>query len=883
MRRTTTKIVSLFLAVVMAVMAIPAVTTAAETPDMKLTDVEYVDSGKVYTDVKAGSWYESAVEYVSTYGIMGGAGNADTFKPSDLSTRAMIAVILYRIDGEPEVEKEAPFKDVSAKWCKKAIDWAYNSGVVQGSSATTFNPNGNVTRQELVTMLYRYVEYKNLDKTGVGDLEEFPDSSLVSKWAWDALAWGVCQGFVRGRTAGDTVQLAPRGNSQRNEMATIFLRFCEKYDLVEEIDVTLDDIFADIKSDRVKKVIFDADSGNEMDDQYSLAYAVASEKMNILSVNATLFLNTALVPTYEEGMMEGYRENKRILDAIGYGNIPQYKGCPTPITETPGFSPVASEASDNIIKTAHESDELIYVVATGALTNVASAILKDPTILDRICVVWMGGGAQGTGDGSGFNTHQDYKAAQFVINSGANFVMLPGAGPKGGGTDALLGDKKLLELAFPGEDELSTLFRETLPRETDPEYFDSNTNYTGEGEWWHIFWDLAAVALFECNEGMDLEIITAPRIRNDMSMAENEKGRNNIICMNYLDVDAVFDQAFSYINDLIAAKNFEPMTLNEVLEDLKSDRVKKVIFDADAGNEIDDQYAFAYAVGSDRINVQSASASHFLNTALVPTREAGMLEGYNELKRVLKLIDHEEIPVYKGCGDSVTKDEDYGNRFPDVIPINSEAVDNIISTAKKSNEIVYIVVTGCATNISCAIAKDPTIKDKICVIWLGSNHIDYGGAGEFNLGQDNTAGRYLINCGVNLVWLPAFSSDSTKGTQVLKTGKAFLQSSFPGTDEASSYFREDLPLEHDGSYATDTAFDGSGKWWHIFWDVAGVTVLDRPDLCSFSIITAPRLRADDTFDTSDNSRHKIIVLDKITDPATALDVMAEAINEVIAK
>ncbi len=873
------KLTALLLVIVMLISAV-TFTSAADSYDITLDTHEYVDSAKTYKDVAAGSWYQAAVEYVSTYGIMGGAGSADTFKPSDLSTRAMIAVILHRIEGEPAAGKNAPFTDVTADWCRPAIDWAYETGVVKGSSATTFNPNGNVTRQELLTMLFRFVEYKNLDKTGVGDLEEFPDYKQVADWAWDGLAWGVSQGFVRGRSSGESVTLAPRGNSQRDEMATVFLRFCEKYDLVEEADVTLDDIFADIKSDRVKKVIFDADSGNEMDDQYALAYAVASETMDILSVNATLFLNTALVPTFEEGMMEGYRENKRILDAIGYGDIPQFKGCPNPITASPGVSPVASEAVDNIIKTAHESDELIYVVATGALTNVASAILKDPTILDRICVVWMGGGGQGTGDGGGFNCGQDYKAAQFVLNSGAHFVMLPGAGPKGGGTDALKGDKALLQAAFPGTDELSTLFRETLPRECDPEHFDADTNYTGEGKWWHIFWDLAAVALFECNEDMDIEIITAPRIRNDMSMAEKEKGRHNILCMNSLDVDAVFDQAFGYINGFIAAKNFEPMTLEEILADIKSDRVKKVIFDADAGNEIDDQYAFAYAVGSDRINVHSASASHFLNTALVPNREAGMLEGYNELKRVLKLIGHEEIPVYKGCGGSVTKDEDYGNRLPDVIPINSEAVDNIISTAKKSNEIVYIVVTGCATNISCAIAKDPTIKDKICVIWLGSNHIDYGGAGEFNLGQDNTAGRYLINCGVNLVWIPAFSSDSTKGTQVLKTGKAFLQSSFPGTDEASSYFREDLPLEHDGSYATDTAFDGSGKWWHIFWDVAGITVLDRPDLCSFSIITAPRLRADDTFDTSDKSRHKVIILDKI-DPTPALNAMAETVNSVI--
>ncbi|MBR5632521.1 MAG: nucleoside hydrolase, partial [Clostridia bacterium] len=683
------KIIALILAVFMLVGVVPF-TAAADSYDITLSRPDYIDSSVNFNDVAKDAWYKSAVDYVATYGIMGGAGSADTFKPSDLSTRAMIAVILHRIEGEPAAGKEAPFTDVTADWCRPAINWAYETGVVKGSSATTFNPNGNVTRQELLTMLYRYVEYKKLDKTGVGDLEEFPDYRKVASWAWDALAWGVCQGFVRGRGSGDSVTLAPAGNSQRDEMATVFLRFCEKYDLVEAEDVTIDDVLADIKSDRVKKVIFDADSGNEMDDQYSLAYAIASETMDVVAVNAALFLNTALVPTYEEGMMEGYRENKRILDLIGHGDIPQFYGCANPITESPGYSPVASEASDNIIKLAHESDELLYVVATGALTNIASAILKDPTILDKICVVWMGGGGQGTGDGSGFNTHQDFKAAQFVINSGALFVMLPGAGPKGGGTDALRGDKALLMSSFPGDDEVSTMFRETLPRECDPEHFDADTNYTGEGKWWHIFWDLASVALFECNDGMDLEIITAPRIRNDLSMAEKENGRHKIICMNSLDVDAVFDQAFGYINTFVPAETFFPENIEAILADIKSDRVKKVIFDADAGNEIDDQYAFAYAIGSGKIDVVSASASQFLNTALVPTREAGMLEGYNEIKRVLGLIGHEEIPVYKGCGDTTTKSGDDGVGKPTVTPINSEAVDNIIKTADESDEIIYI-------------------------------------------------------------------------------------------------------------------------------------------------------------------------------------------------
>jgi len=318
---------------------------------------------------------------------------------------------------------------------------------------------------------------------------------------------------------------------------------------------------------------------------------------------------------------------------------------------------------------------------------------------------------------------------------------------------------------------------------------------------------------------------------------------------------------------------FVPLTIEEVLEDIKSDRVKKVIFDADAGNEIDDQYALAYALACERFEVISVNASQFLNTALVPDRHAGMMEGYNEIKRVLKLLGREDIPVYKGVGQSMTKPDDGGIKYPQVLPVNAEAVKNIIDTAKASDEIIYIMVTGCATNISCAIARDPSIKDKICVVWMGSNHIDWGGAGEFNLGQDDTSGRYLMNSGVNFVWLPASSTDETKGTQVLKTGRAFLESAFPGEDAVSTFFRKDLPVEHDFGYVTNPV-----GWWHIFWDVAAPALFETPELMELEIIDIPRIRGDGVF-SIEEGRPRGIILNRITEPQTVLDNMAKGIVE----
>lgn len=330
-------------------------------------------------------------------------------------------------------------------------------------------------------------------------------------------------------------------------------------------------------------------------------------------------------------------------------------------------------------------------------------------------------------------------------------------------------------------------------------------------------------------------------------------------------------------SDKPADEKLFPASLEEVLEDIKSDRVKKVIFDADAGNEFDDQYALAYALSSKKINIVSVNASQFENTALVPTREAGMMKGYDEIKRILALLGREDIPVYKGVGDTVTKPDDDGIGLPEVIPVDAEAVDNIINTVKSSDEIVYIITTGCATNIACALAKDPTIKDNMCVVWLGADFYDTGGAGGFNMWQDTTAARYMMNSGVKLVWLPGESSkDETMGTHVLITGRKFLEESFPGDDPISRCFGGEMAGAHDGGFYEDPE-----NWWHIYWDVAAPALFDTPELCEFEIITLLRIRGDGVYDTNTEGRPECIVLNKLTEPQTVLDNMAAGINTFV--
>ncbi len=205
------------------------------------------DSSKVFVDVPADAWFKEAVDFVASRGIMGGAGQADTFKPSDLSTRSMVAVILHRLEGEPAVSAKSPFTDLTQDWYVAAADWAYESGVVKGSSATTFNPDGKVTRQEIVTMLYRYADYCGVDVSDKSSVSDFEDGASVASWALESVEWALGAGLINGRNDGGKVLLAPMGNTQRSEMATILSRFITK---LESEKNQVDPLFA--KSDELK-------------------------------------------------------------------------------------------------------------------------------------------------------------------------------------------------------------------------------------------------------------------------------------------------------------------------------------------------------------------------------------------------------------------------------------------------------------------------------------------------------------------------------------------------------------------------------------------------------------------------------------------------------
>ncbi len=174
-----------------------------------------------YNDVVAGDWFAEAVNYVTLTGRMNGTG--DGFSPNSNLTRAQMATVLYRMAGEPEGTIENPFSDVAdGQWYTDAVVWAAETGITVGTSENTFNPNDNVTREQMATFLYRFAEYESLDPIEVtGDLSAFPDADEVSEFATEAMTWAVGQKII----AGVDGNLAPDGTATRAQVATVLMRY----------------------------------------------------------------------------------------------------------------------------------------------------------------------------------------------------------------------------------------------------------------------------------------------------------------------------------------------------------------------------------------------------------------------------------------------------------------------------------------------------------------------------------------------------------------------------------------------------------------------------------------------------------------------------------
>ena len=182
----------------------------------------------VYNDVKNDtSWFYPGVQYCLSYGLMSGMGNG-SFAPGEYTTRAQVAQILYNLHGNPEVSGGTPFTDVpEGAWYQKAVTWAHSVGIVNGVTATTFSPNANITRQDFVLMLMRYLNnVRMVDRTWKpDDLSRFVDAGSVGSWALDAMKDAVAINAISGVPVDGRLYIQPARNATRAEAAKILMVF----------------------------------------------------------------------------------------------------------------------------------------------------------------------------------------------------------------------------------------------------------------------------------------------------------------------------------------------------------------------------------------------------------------------------------------------------------------------------------------------------------------------------------------------------------------------------------------------------------------------------------------------------------------------------------
>ncbi len=179
----------------------------------------------IFTDTVATAWYAPHVDFVYENAIMNGV-NKSTFGTNQSMNRAMVATVLYRAAGSPEVEGEMPFSDIrEGSYYEKAVLWAVQNGIVTGYADGTFLPTREITREQLATILYRYTNSLGVVMSEGAELNAFPDEGSTANYAREALSWAVGEGLVTGVKTDGVTYLRPKNTATRAQFATIISRY----------------------------------------------------------------------------------------------------------------------------------------------------------------------------------------------------------------------------------------------------------------------------------------------------------------------------------------------------------------------------------------------------------------------------------------------------------------------------------------------------------------------------------------------------------------------------------------------------------------------------------------------------------------------------------
>ena len=282
-------------------------------------------------------------------------------------------------------------------------------------------------------------------------------------------------------------------------------------------------------------VVIDTDTYNEVDDQYALSYLIKSdEKLKLKAIYAAPFFNSKSSGP-EDGMEKSYEEIMRVLTLLGredYKGI-VYKGSARYLPDE--TSPVRSAAAEDLAERAmrYTPENPLYIIAIGAITNIASAFLLNPKILDRVVLIWLGGHSYDWHDNKEFNLRQDVAAARVVFGSGAAMVQLPCMGV----VSALRTTGPELEFWLRGKNKLCDYLLDFTEREEES---------SGAGICWsRAIWDVSAVAWLLDEKGEILfdrfEHSPIPQYDDHYSF---DKRRHFIRYVYFVDRDKIFQDLF---------------------------------------------------------------------------------------------------------------------------------------------------------------------------------------------------------------------------------------------------------------------------------------------------------------------------------------------------
>lgn len=280
--------------------------------------------------------------------------------------------------------------------------------------------------------------------------------------------------------------------------------------------------------------------------------------------------------------------------------------------------------------------------------------------------------------------------------------------------------------------------------------------------------------------------------------------------------------------------------MKNLIEELKNGKVKSVILDTDAYNEIDDQYTIAYGMLSpDRVKLLAITAAPFLNSR-AKTPAEGMEKSYQELKHIMGLVDpNAKIPCYRGSTTYLPSATE---------PVKSEAAEAIVRLVRESEETVYIVAIGAITNVASALLMAPDIAKKAVLIWLGGHALHFSHNKEFNLYQDIAGAQVVFDSEIPLVQIPCNGVCTEFVTTI---------------PEVEYYLKDQNPL-CDYLVELTRAYNRQGvkAWSKIIWDVTALAAIVRPDTLEMVEIPRPIITDNSNY-AFDNARPHYVYVRRI--------------------